>query len=69
MTDHDQLREPGTPEWTVALALRTGLRRHLGPRHGYVLAILAGEIVAALRLARWRISKEPPDPPHSTPGE
>jgi hypothetical protein len=26
-------------------------------------------VVAALRLAKWRLSKEPPDPPHATPGE
>jgi hypothetical protein len=30
---------------------------------------LARAILERMRLTKWRISKEPPDPPHSTPGE
>jgi hypothetical protein len=31
--------------------------------------MIAKEVVAALSLNRWRISKESPDPPHSTFGK
>jgi hypothetical protein len=30
---------------------------------------LAKAILERMRLTKWRINKEPPDPPHSTPGE
>jgi hypothetical protein len=30
---------------------------------------LAKAILKRMRLTTWRISKEPPEPPHSTPGE
>ncbi len=60
--------DPETPEWTIAWTIKRALRLHLGPRHGYVPSTIAREVVAALRLAKWRISKEPPDPPHATPG-
>ena len=65
MTDTD----PETPEWTIAWTIKRALRLHLGPRHGYVPSTIAREVVAALRLAKWRLNKEPPDPPHATPGE
>jgi hypothetical protein len=65
MTDTD----PETPEWTIAWTIKRALRLHLGPRHSYVPSTIAREVLAALRLAKWRISKEPPDPPHATPGE
>jgi hypothetical protein len=46
------------------------LRRHLGPKFDRRLPLfLAKAILERMRLTRWRISKEPPDPPHSTPGE
>lgn len=61
--------DPETPEWTIAWTLKRALRLHLGPRHSYVPSTIARDVVAALRLAKWRISKEPPDPPHATPGE
>lgn len=61
--------DPETPEWTIAWTIKRALRLHLGPRHGYVPSTIAREVVAALRLAKWRLSKEPPDPPHATPGE
>jgi hypothetical protein len=67
MADHDPMPAPETPEWTVAYALRQLLRRHLGPKHGYVPGVIAREIVAALRLSKWRLIKEPPNPPHSGP--
>jgi len=61
--------DPETPEWTIAWTIKRALRLHLGPRHSYVPSTIAREVVAALRLAKWRLSKEPPDPPHATPGE
>ena len=61
--------DPETPEWTIAWTIKRALRLHLGPRHSYVPSTIAREVTAALRLAKWRISKEPPDPPHATPGE
>lgn len=67
MANHDPMPDPATPEWTVAYALRQLLRRHLGPKHGYVPGVIAREIVAALRLSKWRLIKEPPGPPHSGP--
>ena len=30
---------------------------------------LAKAILERMRLTKWRIGKEPPDPPHSTAGE
>jgi hypothetical protein len=36
-------------------------------RHGD-LARCAEEIVKALRLSKWRLVKDPPNPPHSTFG-
>jgi len=41
---------------------------HLGPRHKYLPAIIADQVVAALRLSGWLLVKKPPNPPHSTPG-
>ena len=61
--------DPETPEWTIAWTIKRALRLHLGPRHSYVPSTIARDVLAALRLAKWRISKEPPDPPHATPGE
>jgi len=69
MPDPDPMPDPSTPEWTVAWAIKRAMRMHLGPRHKYLPAIIAGQIVAALRLAKWRLEKGPPRPPHSTPGE
>jgi hypothetical protein len=42
---------------------------HLGPRHQYLPWIIADQVVAALKLSNWRITKGLPSPPHSTPGE
>jgi hypothetical protein len=70
MIDDDPMPEPGTPEWTVAWAAKRVLRVHLGPHVKRFLPVtLAEEIVKALRGSKWRITKEPLDPPHSTPGE
>ena len=69
MPDPDQMPDPETPEWTIAWAIKRALRMHLGPRHEYLPSSIARDVVAALRLSKWRISKEPPNPPHSTPGE
>jgi hypothetical protein len=68
MADTDPLPDPSTPEWTIAWAIKRALRLHLGPKHSYLPGLIAKEVVAALRLSRWRLSKEPPSPPHSTPG-
>ena len=46
------------------------MRRHLGPKFDRRLSLfLAKAILERMRLAKWRISKEPPDPPHSTFGK
>jgi len=58
--------DPESPEWPVAWAAKEVLRRHLGPK---LPMFLAKAILERMRLTKWRISKEPPDPPHSTPGE
>ncbi len=60
--------DPESPEWTIAFVARRFLRRHLGPKHGYLPELLAREIAAHLRLSHWRFVKVPPNPPHSTPG-
>jgi hypothetical protein len=67
MTDADQLPDPGTPEWTIALALRRSLRTHLGPRHGVRPAEPAQAVADSLRGAGWRLDRERPNPPHATP--
>jgi hypothetical protein len=66
--DAQQLPDPATPEWTIALALRRSLRMHLGPRHGAVPAELARAVADSLRGAGWHFEKEPPNPAHSTFG-
>jgi hypothetical protein len=46
------------------------LRRHLGSKFDRRLPLfLAKAILERMRLTKWRITKEPPDAPHSTPGE
>jgi hypothetical protein len=46
------------------------LRRHLGPKFDRRLPLfLAKAILERMRLTKWRITKEPPGDPHSTPGE
>ena len=67
MTDNDPMPDPESPEWTIAWAIKRALRLQLGPRH--LPAIIAGYVAAALRLSGRRLVKEPPKPPHSTPGE
>jgi len=70
MADTDPMPDPESPEWPVAWADKEVLRRHLGPKFDRRLPLfLAKAILERMRLTRWRISKEPPDPPHSTPGE
>jgi len=69
MADTDPLPDPETPEWTVGWAIKRALRLHLGPRHKHLPWIIADQVIAALKLSNWRITKGPPDPPHSTPGE
>jgi hypothetical protein len=54
------------PEWPVAWAAKEVLRRHLGPKFDRHLPLfLAKAILERMRLTKWRISKEPPDAPHS----
>jgi hypothetical protein len=54
----------------IAWAAKEVLRRHLGPKFDRRLPLfLAKAILERMRLTKWCISKEPPDPPHSTPGE
>jgi hypothetical protein len=60
--------DPNSAEWTIAWAIKRTLRLHLGPRHRHLPSVIAQEVVAALRLSKWRLEKEPPDPPHSTFG-
>jgi hypothetical protein len=69
MADTDPMPDPESPEWTIAWTIKKALRLHLGPRHRYLPAAIAREVVAALRLSKWRLVKDPPNPPHSTPGE
>ena len=70
MSDLDPMPDPESPEWTVAWTAKRVLRLHLGPHVKRFLPILlAEEIVKALLGSKWRIVKEPPNPPHSTPGE
>ena len=62
--------DPSTPEWSVAFTAKRVLRMFLGPRYNRrVPVFLADEIVKHMRLTNWLITKRPPDPPHSTPGE
>jgi hypothetical protein len=67
MADQDPLPDSNSPEWTI-WTIKRALRLHLGPRHTYLPSLIAREVVAALRLSKWRISKELPSPPHSTFG-
>jgi hypothetical protein len=70
MPDTDPMPDPDTPEWPVAWAAKEVLRRHVGPKFDRGLPLLlAKAILERMRLTRWRISKEPPDPPHSTFGK
>ena len=61
--------DPESPEWNVGWTIKRALRLHLGPRHSYLPWMIAREVVSALRLSNWHITKGPPRPPHSTPGE
>jgi hypothetical protein len=70
MTDPDPMPDPSTPEWPIAWAAKEILRRYLGPKFDRRLpSLLATAVVERMRLSKWRITKEPPNPPHSTPGE
>jgi hypothetical protein len=69
MPHTDPMPDPESPEWTIAWTIKKALRLHLGPRHRYLPATIAREVVATLRLSKWRLVKDPPNPPHSTPGE
>jgi hypothetical protein len=70
MADTDPQPDPETPEWSIWWAAKEVLRLHQGPRFDRRLpSLLAGAIIERMRLCRWRITKEPPNPPHSTPGE
>jgi hypothetical protein len=69
MAEPDDLPDPATPERSIAWAAKEVLRRHLGPlfdRH--LPSFLAKAIVERLRLSKWRLVKEPPNPTHSTFG-
>jgi superfamily I DNA/RNA helicase len=51
-------------------AAKEVLRRYLGPKFDRRLALfLAKAILERMRLTKWRVSRESPDPPHSTPGK
>jgi hypothetical protein len=70
MADTDRMPDPDTSEWPVAWAAKEVLRRHLGPTFDRRLPLfLAKAILERMRLTKWRITKEPADPPHSTPVE
>jgi hypothetical protein len=68
MPDTEPFPDPNSPEWTIAWTIKRALRLHLGPKHRYLPATIAREVVAALHLSKWRLVKEPPSPPHSTFG-
>ena len=68
MPDEGQVPDPDTPEWPVFWAIKRALRMHLGPRHGYLPHTIAEQVIAALRLSNWRLTKGPPREPHSTFG-
>ncbi len=56
--------DPESPEWSVACAAK----QDLDPKFDRRLPLfLAKAILERMRLSKWRISKEPPDPSHSTP--
>jgi hypothetical protein len=62
--------DPHSPEWPIAWAAKEILRRYLGPKFDRRLpSLLATAVVERMRLSKWRITKGPPRPPHSTPGE
>jgi hypothetical protein len=66
----DPLPDPSTPEWSIAWAAKKVLRMHLGPKFDRRLpSFLADAILKHMRLSGWLLSKRPPSPPHSTPGE
>jgi hypothetical protein len=68
--DPDHMPDPHSPEWSIAWAAKEVLRLHLGPKFDRRLpSFLATAIMERMRLSRWRITKEPPNPPRSTPGE
>jgi hypothetical protein len=69
MPDTDPMPVPESPEWPVAWAAKEVLRRHLGPKFDRLPLFPAKAILERMRLTKWRIIKEPPDPPHSTLGE
>ena len=69
MADTDHSPDPESPEWNVGWTIKRALRLHLGPQHAYLPWLIARDVVAALRLSKWRITKEPPASPHSTPDD
>jgi hypothetical protein len=70
MADTDPMPDPESPEWTIAWTIKRELRTHWGPKFKRFLPRhLALEITKALRQSKWRLVKDPPSPPHSTPGE
>jgi hypothetical protein len=70
MADTDPMPDPESPEWTIAWTIKRELRMHLGPKFKrYLPTHLAEEVIKALRRSKWRLVKDPPNPPHSTPGE
>jgi hypothetical protein len=70
MAEDDPMPDPKSPEWTIAWTIKRELRTHLGPKFKcYLPTHLAREVAKALRLSGWRLEKQPPNPPHSTPGE
>jgi hypothetical protein len=47
---------------------KRALRLHLGKKPAYVPRSIAEQVVKDLRLRKWALVKEPPNPAHSTFG-
>ena len=69
MPDTDPMPDPETPEWTIAATIKRALQLKPNRKHAYLSGLIAREVVAALRLSKWRITREAADPPYSRPGE
>jgi hypothetical protein len=70
MTEDDPTLDPESPEWTIAWTIKRELRTHWAPKfERFLPRYLAGEITKALRQSKWRLVKDPPNPPHSTFGK
>jgi hypothetical protein len=69
MPDTDPMPDPKSPEWPVAWAAKRCCAGTWGQSSIGAFPCSQKAILERMRLTKWRISKEPPDDPHSTPGE